>query len=84
MTMRDEAPEAFASGFTDEAPDARDWIPEPPDDDGWFLGSPCLLLVPSDYKRLTPPYGVVVQPRERGKASFPRPRRFFETVKEIA
>lgn len=39
MTMRDEAPEAFAAGFTDEAPDARGWIPEPPDDDGWFLGS---------------------------------------------
>lgn len=40
MTMRDEAPEAFAPGFTDEAPDARGWIPEPPDDDdGWFLGS---------------------------------------------
>lgn len=19
--------------------DARDWMPEPPDDDGWFLGS---------------------------------------------
>ncbi|MDP0768732.1 hypothetical protein Q8G15_26900, partial [Klebsiella pneumoniae] len=33
-------PEAFAAGFTDEAPDARGWIPEPPnDDDGWFLGS---------------------------------------------
>ncbi len=29
MTMRDEAPEAFAPGFTDEAPDARGWIPEP-------------------------------------------------------
>jgi len=39
MTMRDEAPEAFAAGFTDEAPDARGWIPEPPDDDSWFLGS---------------------------------------------
>ncbi|HHU6330337.1 TPA: hypothetical protein ACUIWV_004869 [Klebsiella pneumoniae] len=39
ITMRDEAPEAFAAGFTDEAPDARGWIPEPPDDDGWFLGS---------------------------------------------
>lgn len=39
MTMRDEAPEVFAAGFTDEAPDARGWIPEPPDDDGWFLGS---------------------------------------------
>ncbi|EGA5952186.1 hypothetical protein H5325_004389 [Escherichia coli] len=39
MTMRDEAPEAFAAGFTDETPDARGWIPEPPDDDGWFLGS---------------------------------------------
>lgn len=39
MTMRDEAPEAFAAGFTYEAPDARGWIPEPPDDDGWFLGS---------------------------------------------
>ncbi len=38
MTMRDEAPEAFAAGFTDEAPDARGWIPEPPnDDDGWFM-----------------------------------------------
>ncbi|MDU0036537.1 hypothetical protein RUW64_20255 [Klebsiella pneumoniae] len=39
ITMRDEAPEAFAAGFTDEAPNARGWIPEPPDDDGWFLGS---------------------------------------------
>ena len=35
ITMRDEAPEAFAAGFTDEAPNARGWIPEPPDDDGW-------------------------------------------------
>ncbi|EIW8943593.1 replication initiation domain protein [Klebsiella pneumoniae UHKPC179] len=26
MTMRDEAPEAFAAGFTDEAPDARGWF----------------------------------------------------------
>ena len=33
MTMRDEAPEVFADGYTDEAPDARGWIPEPPDDD---------------------------------------------------
>lgn len=39
MTMRDEAPEAFAAGFTDEAPDARGGIPEPPDENGWFLGS---------------------------------------------
>lgn len=40
MTMRDEAPQAFAAGFTDEDPDASGWIPEPPDDDGpvcyWF------------------------------------------------
>lgn len=39
MTMRDEAPEAFAAGLTDEAPDARGWKPEPPDENGWFLGS---------------------------------------------
>ena len=39
MTMRDEAPEAFADGLTDEAPDARGWIPELPDEDGWFMGS---------------------------------------------
>lgn len=39
MTMRDEAPDAFAAGLTDETPDARDWIPKPPDEDGWFLGS---------------------------------------------
>ncbi|VUT05093.1 hypothetical protein SB6413_01447 [Klebsiella pasteurii] len=39
MTMRDEAPEVYAAGLTDEAPDARDWIPEPPDENGWFLGS---------------------------------------------
>lgn len=39
MTMRDEVPEAFAAGFTDEAPDARGWLLEPPDNDGWFLGS---------------------------------------------
>ncbi|MGM1324752.1 hypothetical protein ACS0TW_01565, partial [Klebsiella michiganensis] len=34
MIMRDEAPEVYAAGLTDEAPDARDWIPEPPDEDG--------------------------------------------------
>ena len=39
MTMRDEAPEAFVAGFTDEAPDARGWLLEPPDNDGWFPGS---------------------------------------------
>ena len=39
MTMRDEEPEVFAAGFTDEAPDARGWIPEPPDENRWFLGS---------------------------------------------
>ncbi|WP_143345840.1 hypothetical protein [Enterobacter sp. 18A13] len=32
MSLRDEAP---AGG----AQDARDWIPEPPDDEGWFMGS---------------------------------------------
>ena len=42
-----------------------------------------LLLVPPDHKSLTPPHGVVVQPRRRGKTSFPRPRRFSKTVKEI-
>lgn len=39
MTMRDEAPEAFAAGSADEAADARGWLLEPPDNDGWFLGS---------------------------------------------
>lgn len=39
MTMRDEAPEVYAAGLTDEAPDARGWKPEPPDVNGWFLGS---------------------------------------------
>ncbi len=40
MTMRDEATEAFAAGFTDEAPDARGWLPEPPDNDGWLPEPP--------------------------------------------
>lgn len=39
MTMRDEAPEVFASVSNEKEPDARGWVPEPPDDDGWFLGS---------------------------------------------
>ncbi|KDZ10735.1 hypothetical protein AD33_4071 [Escherichia coli 2-474-04_S4_C3] len=37
--MWDEAPELFAVKSGGEEPDARDWMPEPPDDDGWFLGS---------------------------------------------
>lgn len=39
MSMRDEAPEIFAAQLNDEVPDARLWVPEPPDDDEWFLGS---------------------------------------------
>ncbi len=66
MTMRDEAPEAFAAG--------------------WLVPGLCpryrrrtrLLLVSAYHKILTPPHGVVVQPRERGKASFPRSRRFLK------
>lgn len=46
-------------------------------------GGAGMLLVPSYHKSLTPPHGVVVQPRRRGKTSFPRPRRFSKTVKEI-
>jgi hypothetical protein len=89
MTMRDEAPEAFAAGFTDEAPDARGWIPEPPDDDGWFLGSvryrrrTRLLLVSSYHKILTPPHGVVVQPRNGEKPVSPLPAFLKTPVKEI-
>ncbi|UIN02621.1 hypothetical protein [Yersinia ruckeri] len=39
MTMRDEDTEAFAAGFTDEAPDARGWKLTPPPGKGGFLGS---------------------------------------------
>lgn len=39
MTMWDEVPELFAVRSGGEEPDARDWMPESPDDDGWFLGS---------------------------------------------
>lgn len=39
MCMCDEAPELFSVRSGGEEPDARDWMPEPPDDDGWFLGS---------------------------------------------
>ncbi len=78
MTMRDEAPEAFAAGFTDEAPDARGWIPEPPDDDGWFLICPryrrrTRLLLVSSYHKILTPYRVKEPNPERGKASFPLP-----------
>ncbi len=80
MTMRDEAPEAFAAGFTDEAPDACGWIPEPPnDDDGWFLA---LSTIPATDPSATG-FGIPQNPdasawrrcptRERGKASFPVP-----------
>ena len=29
----------FVMTMRDEAPEARGWIPELPDEDGWFLGS---------------------------------------------
>jgi hypothetical protein len=79
MTMRDEAPEALL-------PDLR-MKPRMPVA-GYrnrrmmmMAGGLCpryrrrtrLLLVSAYHKILTPPHGVVVQPRERGKASFPAP-----------
>ncbi|CZQ47748.1 hypothetical protein RH201207_p200005 (plasmid) [Klebsiella pneumoniae] len=84
MTMRDEAPEAFAAGFTDEAPMpvagyrshrmmmAGFWdLSTIPATDPSATG----FVIP---KILTPPHRVVVQPGN-GKSQFPRSRRFLNT-----
>lgn len=36
ITLCDELPAVFATGCTC---DTRDWMPESPDDEGWFMGS---------------------------------------------
>jgi hypothetical protein len=88
MTMRDEAPEAFAAGFTDEAPDARGWIPEPP---MMMAGFWALSTIPATDPSAT---GFVIPQnpdasawrrcptRERGKASFPAPGVFKHPLRK--
>jgi hypothetical protein len=79
MSMRDEATEAFCAGWDDGPPDASAWELVPPPGKGWFLVQYIhgrragVLLVPSYHKSLTPPQGVVVQRRRRGKPVSPPP-----------
>lgn len=62
---------------------------EPPDNDGWFLGSvhdtsdgPVCYWFRNTHKGLTPPQGVVVEPRQSGKSEFPPIPAFLNTSRE--
>ena len=86
MTMRDEAPEAFAAGFTYEAPDARGWIPEPRM--MMMAGSWAPSTIPATDPSATG-FGIPQNPDASawrrcptpgtGKSQFPRSRRFLNT-----